>query len=397
MSKPVRFLFKIILPVFILLLGGAVWKYYDVTKPQITPRRSSFTGTLVEVSTLKQETRKIQIQTHGIVRAKERVVLTPPIAGIVDYISPSLVEGGYIRAEEVLLGIKPATGVNTTYTEVEAPFNGIVQAMDVSRDQYVSPGFAIATLIGSDTAQVKVDLPLREMAQLPLQRIPNQFNIPAEVMFTYGNRTQVWNGIVQYKLPELTPKGGMAQLLIEIQDPFQLKASHHLENPSIPLFIGAFVEVAIPAQTFRNVFIIPAHTLRDQNTVYLEKEGLLEIRSVAVAYIQKDEVFISNGVQAGEKLITSPLKAAVPGSKVRVAGEEGQSAKVQGQSSQKRPPEGGGKNRPPDKSPRSKEGESGKNTLPKKTSASDDQSDSKRENRKQASWNHQPQISSEVV
>ena len=303
--------------------------YFNATKPQTTPRKNSFAGILVEVSSLRLENRRIQIQTHGIVRAKKRVILTPPISGIIDYISPSLVEGGYVRAEEVLLGIKPATGLNTTYTEVEAPFNGILQAVDVSGDQFVSPGFAIATLIGSDKAQVKVDLPLREMARLPLQRIPNQFNIPAEVMFTYGNHTQVWNGIVQHRLPELTSKGGMGQLLIEIQDPFQLKASRQLENAPTPLFIGAFVEVNIPAQTFRNVFIIPAHALRDQNTVYLEKGGLLEIRPVVVDYIQKDEVFISNGVQTGEKLITSPLKAAVSGLKVRVAEKDGQSAEDQ--------------------------------------------------------------------
>ena len=376
MSKPVGLLLKIVLPVFILVLGGAVWKYFDATKPQITPRRSSFSGILVEVSTLEQETRKIQIQTHGIVRAKERVVLTPPIAGIVDYISPSLVEGGYIRAEEVLLGIRPAAGVNTTYTEVEAPFNGIVQALDVSGDQYVSPGFAIATLIGSDTAQVKVDLPLREMARLPLQGISNQFNIPAEVLFSYGNRNQVWNGIVQHNLPELTSKGGMAQLLIEIQDPFQLKAPYQHDNPPISLFIGAFVEVAIPAQTLRNVFIIPAHALRDQNTVFLEKEGLLEIRPVAIAYTQKDEVFISNGIRAGEKLIISPLKGAVTGLKLRVAGKKGQSRENQGLGRQRNPSELDGKKRLQGNNPLRKDAEEGRGSL-QKTSTTDDQTKSK--------------------
>ena len=345
--------------------------YFDATKPQTSPRKNSFAGILVEVSSLRPESRRIQIQTHGIVRAKKRVILTPPISGIVDFISPSLVEGGYVRAEEVLLGIKPASGLNTTYTEVEAPFNGILQAVDVSGDQFVSPGFAIATLIGSDKAQVKVDLPLREMARLPLQRIPNPFNIPAEVMFTYGNHTQAWNGIVQHRLPELTSKGGMGQLLIEIQDPFQLKASRLLENAPIPLFIGAFVEVTIPAQTFRNVFIIPAHALRDQNTVYLENEGLLEIRPVVVVYIQKDEVFISKGVQAGEKLITSPLKAAVSGLKVRVAEKDGPSAEDQRPGRQRKSSEGDGNNRSRGKSPRSEEVGSEKNSSLKKISVSE--------------------------
>ena len=117
----------------------------------------------------------------------------------------------------------------------------------------------------------------------------------------------------------------MAQLMLEIRDPFQLQSRRNAAGSPIPLFIGAFVDVTIPAQTFKDVFIIPANALRDQNTVYLKNEGALEIRPVEVAYVKKEEVFIAKGLREGEKLITSPLKGAAPGLKIRVAGKRGKS------------------------------------------------------------------------
>ncbi len=319
MSKTQNLTLKIILPLFFLALGAGIFWYFYVNKPQAKNRPRPFLGALVEVQTLRKETREIQINTHGMVHAKERVTLTSRISGVVSQINPTLVEGHFLQKGEILLKINPTIEANRYYTEVAAPFNGVVQTKEVSIGQYVTPGFVFATIIGSDQAQVRVDLPLREMARLPIQQSPNNLEISAKVTLTYGHRSQSWEAIVKRNLLELTPKGMMAQLMIEVNDPFRLSVPK--EEASIPLFIGSFVDVVIPSETLTDVFIIPAYALRDQNTVYLKNKQILEIRAVEVTYVNKDEVFISQGLQEGEQLILSPLKGAASGMKVRTAAE----------------------------------------------------------------------------
>ncbi len=294
-----------------------------LTKPKAERKKKPFLGALVEVLPVQQVNRQIVIETHGTVRAKEQVTLTPQISGVVNWISPSFVDGGFFRKGEALITLNPTTNANLDYTVLKAPFNGVVQAKGVDMGQYVTPGFTLGTLIGSDQVQIRSDLPLREMAWLPSQAgSPNQLQLPAAVQLTYGHRQQMWDGTVVRHLLELTPKGLMAQLLLEVEDPFHLNAPSAEEAAnSIPLFIGSFVDISIPAQTLRSVFVIPAHALREQDTVWVAKEGKLEIRPVEVAYIDKDEVFISKGLNDGDQLITSPLKGAAPGLKVRIEGE----------------------------------------------------------------------------
>ena len=50
----------------------------------------------------------------------------------------------------------------------------------------------------------------------------------------------------------------------------------------------------------------------------MSKESTLEIRKVTVTYIGRDTALISDGLEAGEHLITTRLRAAVDGMKVRV-------------------------------------------------------------------------------
>jgi hypothetical protein len=91
---------------------------------------------------------------------------------------------------------------------------------------------------------------------------------------------------------------------------------------TIPLFVGAFVDVKISGRQLVDVVKIPAKALRDRDTVWVVVNKELQVRNVKIAHIDLDDVYLSGGVRIGEYIIISPIKGASNGLKVRIAGGE---------------------------------------------------------------------------
>jgi len=204
-------------------------------------------------------------------------------------------------------------------------------------------------LFGSDQAEIVIDLPMGRMAWLPKPNNSNdqgnQYHIPAIVTLTGINNAPKHKAMIKRHLLQLTPRGMMVQLIAEVNDPFQLKNNFQSKNPknsetinltkknydkleislnrqvvNIPLFLGAFVDVVIPGRQLEKVVRIPAQALRDRDTVWIATEGEIQVRTVRIAHIDFDDVYLSGGILTGEKIITSPVKGAANGMKVQLVG-----------------------------------------------------------------------------
>jgi multidrug efflux pump subunit AcrA (membrane-fusion protein) len=351
---------KFWLPVLVLFLGVGITMALLKNKPTARKKSNFQRGTLVTVIEAKLSNPQIEVRTHGRVQAAQKVVLSARIGGEVIWISPNLSEGSFFKKNELLLSI----GIRQSQSSLKAPFDGVVQLKNVDLGQYVNPGTQLATLIGSDHAEVVIDLPMSRLEWLPKQlpnelpanskekvakqsTITNQYQLPAEISLAGISSASAWPAVVKRQLLELTPRGMMVQLIAEVKDPFLLKIAleqndkeilgngavikkiepFKKENPEkeeffkIPLFIGSFVDVKIPGRQLRDVVQIPAKALRDRDTVWVVVNKQLQIRNVKIAHIDLDNVYISGGVTIGEKIVISPIKGASKGLKVRIAGD----------------------------------------------------------------------------
>ena len=353
---------KFWLPILVLSLGAGITMALLKNKPSARKKSNFQRGTLVEVLEAELSNPQIEVRTHGRVQAAQKVVLSARIGGEVIWISPNLSEGSFFKKNELLLSI----GIRQSQSSLKAPFDGVVQLKNVDLGQYVNPGTQLATLIGSDHAEVVIDLPMSRLEWLPKQlpkdltanstekgskqsTITNQYQIPAEISLAGISSASAWPVVVKRQLLELTPRGMMVQLIAEVRDPFQLKISLEQNDKEqsgngavkikkidtfkkeisekedffkIPLFIGSFVEVKIPGRQLADVIQIPAKALRDRDTVWVVVNKQLQIRNVKIAHIDLDNVYISGGVKIGEKIVISPIKGASKGLKVRIAGDK---------------------------------------------------------------------------
>ena len=353
---------KFWLPILVLSLGAGITMTLLKNKPSARKKSNFQRGMLVEVLEAELSNPQIEVRTHGRVQAAQKVVLSARIGGEVIWISPNLSEGSFFKKNELLLSI----GIRQSQSSLKAPFDGVVQLKNVDLGQYVNPGTQLATLIGSDHAEVVIDLPMSRLEWLPKQlpkdltanstekgskqsTITNQYQIPAEISLAGISSASAWPAVVKRQLLELTPRGMMVQLIAEVRDPFQLKISLEQNDKEIsekgavkikkvetfkeeileveeffkiPLFIGSFVDVKIPGRQLADVIQIPAKALRDRDTVWVVVNKQLQIRNVKIAHIDLDNVYISGGVNIGEKIVISPIKGASKGLKVRIAGDK---------------------------------------------------------------------------
>ena len=353
---------KFWLPILVLSLGAGITMTLLKNKPSARKKSNFQSGMLGEVLEAELSNPQIEVRTHGRVQAAQKVVLSARIGGEVIWISNNLSEGSFFKKNELLLSI----GIRQSQSSLKAPFDGVVQLKNVDLGQYVNPGTQLATLIGSDHAEVVIDLPMSRLEWLPKQlpkdltanstgkgskqsTITNQYQIPAEISLAGISSASAWPAVVKRQLLELTPRGMMVQLIAEVRDPFQLKISLEQNDKEqsgngaikikkidtfkkeisekeeffkIPMFIGSFVEVKIPGRQLADVIQIPAKALRDRDTVWVVVNKQLQIRNVKIAHIDLDNVYISGGVKIGEKIVISPIKGASKGLKVRIAGDK---------------------------------------------------------------------------
>ena len=227
---------KLWLPILVLSLGAGITMALLKNKPTARKKANFQRGKLVEVIEVKLSNPQIEVRTHGRVKAAQKVVLSARIGGEVIWISPNLSEGSFFKKNDLLLSI----GIRQSQSRLKAPFNGVVQMKNVDLGQYVNPGSQLATLLGSDFAEVVIDLPMSRLDWLPKQlskelpaksseklagqsKSTNQYQIPAVITLAGINSASAWPAVVKRQLLELTPRGMMVQLIAEVRDPFQLK------------------------------------------------------------------------------------------------------------------------------------------------------------------------------
>jgi RND family efflux transporter MFP subunit len=210
-----------------------------------------------------------------------------------------------VEASEAALG---QAELNRDRCRITAPFNGVIQDKQVDRGATVSPSTRLLTLIGTDAYWIEVRVRTDELKWIQIPRDTVGKGPPVRVF----DKSQ-WGpdvsrqGCVIRLLPDLEARGRMARVLIRIEDPLSLESG---DLPS--LLIGSYVRVEITGRTIRSAFPVARDHLRNGNTVWImNAKNELEIRPVEIAYRDKTTVYVSRGLEPGERLVVTDLGAPV--------------------------------------------------------------------------------------
>jgi RND family efflux transporter MFP subunit len=205
-------------------------------------------------------------------------------------------------------------------TRVLAPFAGRVQRANVDLGQLVQPGQPLAQIHDTSCAEVRLPLPASEagFVDLPLHwsdRDANSPRVPVELTTDFAGRRHRWTGYLVRTESEVDRRSRQWVVVARIDAPYAQNGS--ADQP--PLAIGAFVEASIRGRLQRGLIGIPRSALRGEDEVWLvDAEHRLRRATVQVVRRQADRVWISQGLQDGDRICITPPATPTVGMPVRL-------------------------------------------------------------------------------
>jgi RND family efflux transporter MFP subunit len=216
--------------------------------------------------------------------------------------------------QQAAANIKQAE-LNLSYTQVKAPFDGVVTARLVSVGELVGPNNAstLASIVQfnpiyvdfnvseKDVLRIRASMQKRGITAQDLKKIPAEIGLQTETGYPH-------KGTLDYAAPTVTAATGA--LLVRAV----------LDNAERQLLPGYFVRVRVPLFEEPNVLLVPDRAIgSDQSGRYLliaGKDDVVEQRTVQIGQLVGELRVITSGINTDDRIVVSGLLTAVPGQKI---------------------------------------------------------------------------------
>lgn len=204
--------------------------------------------------------------------------------------------------------------------EVRAPFAGRVLTKRVDEGQYANKGEILARVYSVDEAEVRLPISLEELAfvDLPLDQrgvARADGGVEARLRARVGGVERVWQARITRTEGEVDSRTRMVTAVARVADPYGAAAA---AAGGVPLAVGMFVEAEILGRTTNQVLRVPRGSLRGGALMVVDASGTLRLRPVEVVRMERDFAVVPAGLEAGDRVVVSPMETPVDGMRVRV-------------------------------------------------------------------------------
>jgi RND family efflux transporter MFP subunit len=205
--------------------------------------------------------------------------------------------------------------VNFGYTNVVAPFDGVVSAHLVSVGELVGAASPtqLATIVAldpiyvnfnvneQDVLRVRAEARRKGLTPNDLKQVPVEVGLQTETGFPH-------QGKLDYASPTINQSTGT------------LAVRGVIPNPDRVLLPGYFVRIRVPVDEEKNALLIPDSALgSDQSGRYVlvvTSDNVVEQRKVQVGMLDAGLRVIESGLKADDHVVVAGLLRVIPGQKV---------------------------------------------------------------------------------
>lgn len=207
--------------------------------------------------------------------------------------------------------------LNLERTTIRAPFDAHILSQNVTKGSLVAQGDILGRIVGTKEYWVVATVPVSKLQWLSFPSNNSEQGASVRI-----ENSSVWpddayrEGYLDRQIGALDGQTRLARVLVKVTDP--LATSKELEGKQ-KLMIGTFVEVKIQADPIPNVVRLNRDYVRSNETVWVMKEGKLEIRNVEIVLTDDTHAYIRGGLEDGEKVIITDLSTVSNGIGLRTA------------------------------------------------------------------------------
>jgi RND family efflux transporter MFP subunit len=204
--------------------------------------------------------------------------------------------------------------INLGYTQVMAPFDGIVTAHLVSVGELVGTSPTLLAQIiqldpiwvnfnvsEADVLRVRAEMRRQGLGPADLKKVPVEVGLQSETGYPH-------KGLLDYAAPNLNVATGT----LPVRAVFQ--------NVDRALLPGNFVRVRVPVQQVPEALLVPEVALgSDQGGRYVlivNGDNVVEQRKVGAGQVVGEMRVIDSGLKPDDRVVVSGLIRAIPGEKV---------------------------------------------------------------------------------
>ncbi len=171
-------------------------------------------------------------------------------------------------------------------TTVTSPMDGIIRRMDAKIGLQLSMGDPIAEILEIDRLKGVVGIP---ESDVPAVKKLNMVEITIQALN---------NKKIAAKVHFLSPSPGTIARLYNLE--------LEIDNKEGEIFSGMFIRADIVKNTYQNSIAVPFYSVisrNDEQFVYIEENGIARKKFVQLGIMEKWMVQITDGLNAGDKLI----------------------------------------------------------------------------------------------
>ncbi len=192
-------------------------------------------------------------------------------------------------------------------TQLIAPFDAYVSAVNAEIGRTMSVNDSVATLIDQNKIDVRFTLTNAQYGRILAQeKTLNDRKVT--LSWKVGETPILYKATIVRTAAVITSQSGGIEVYALVENPFT----------PVPLRSGACVEVKLDDREYKNVIRLPQTAIYNGNKIYLIKNERLTERTVEVVGASGSDTLVKANLPKGSKILTTRLTLAGEGVKVKV-------------------------------------------------------------------------------
>lgn len=218
---------------------------------------------------------------------------------------------------QVLLAQKASAELDLERTHVIVPFDVRLTDVRIGLAQYANKGQLLFTADGLDVAEIEAQFPVGALR--PLIGAVAQDNesaarngvmgLSAMVRLRTATHIVEWPARIARVSGVIDPQTQSLGVVVAIDHPADLAQPG--KRP--PLYRNTFVEVELKSGPMKNQIVVPLSSLHRGRIYVVNEDNRLETRKVEIGFTQGGYAVLKEGVNPGERIVTSDLPSAIDG------------------------------------------------------------------------------------